>query len=98
MAKKIYKIFQAKPKEAWYQLSQEERDALMSKISEALESVGGKSIVTCSSVWSSEQYILFGVAEYPDIEAVQKHSEILWNMNWFRYVESTSTLGTKLGE
>jgi hypothetical protein len=98
MAKTIYKMFQTKLTEAWYQLSKEERDALMSKVSESLKSVGAKSVVTCSSVWSSEQYVIFGVEEYPDIEAVQKHTENLWNLNWFRYIESTSTLGTKLWE
>lgn len=98
MTKTIYKMFQTKPTEAWYQLPKEERDALMSKVSESLKSVGAKNVVTCASLWSSEQYVIFGVEEYPDIEAVQKHTQNLWNLNWFRYIESTSTLGTKLGE
>ena len=98
MAKTIYKMFQTKATEAWYQLSKEERDALMSKVSESLKSVGAKGVLTCASLWSSEQYVIFGVEEYPDIEAVQKHTQNLWDLNWFRYIESTSTLGTKLGE
>ncbi len=98
MGKPIYKMFQVKPLEAWYQLSKEDRDNLMAKISESLKEVGGKSIVSCYSKWSSEEYTFFGVEEYPDIEAVQKHSENCWNLNWFRYAESMSTLGTKLGE
>ena len=76
MAKTIYKMFQTKATEAWYQLSKEERDALMSKVSESLKSVGAKSVLTCASLWSSEQYVIFGVEEYPDIEAVQKHNQI----------------------
>ena len=37
--------------------------------------------------------MLFGVEEYPDIEAVQKHTADLLALNLFRYLESFSLLG-----
>ena len=52
-------------------------------------------MLTCSPLWSSEQWVMFGVEEFPDIEAVQKHTEDLWELEWFRYMDSTSMLGTE---
>lgn len=95
MAGPIYKLFMARPTEAWYQLSEEEQNSLMAKNEESLAEVGVKAIVTCNSGWSNEEWMLFGMEEYPDMEAVHKHSADLQAMNWFRYVKSFSLLGTE---
>lgn len=94
MAQPIYKVFMVRPTAAWHQLSQDERDRLMAKVSGALEQVGGKFVVLCDSSWSSEEWPFFGVEEYPDLEAVQAHARLLNELNWFRYIESTTALGT----
>ena len=95
MAKPIYKLYLFRPTEAWYQLSQEEQDGLMAKIGEAREKVGGKTVLECDSRWSSEQWMGFGVEEFPDIKAVQKLSEIHNELDWYRYIDSTTVLGTE---
>ena len=95
MAGPIYKLWMFRYTEAWYQLSEEEQNSLLAKVVEALEQVGGKTVLTCVSAWSSEQWLTFGIEEFPDIETVQKHTEDLWELNWFRYLEGTSMLGTK---
>ena len=95
MAEAIYKLYLVKGNDAWYQLSPEERDRLTARVGESFESVGGKLIITCDTSWSSEPWMFFGVEEYPDIEAAQKHAQNLGEMDWFRYVESMSVLGTK---
>jgi hypothetical protein len=95
MAGPVYKLWMCKPTEPWYQLSEEQRDDLSAKVAEAREQAGGKAVLTCSPLWSSEQWVLFGVEEFPDIEAVQKHTEDLWELEWFRYMDSTSMLGTE---
>ncbi len=95
MAKPIYKLFVAKPSQASYKLSQEEQQKIFAKIEEALEKVGGKQIISCDSGWASEQWTFWGVEEYPDIEAVQKYTEMLNELNWFQYVDSFTVLGTK---
>jgi hypothetical protein len=97
MAGPIYKLWMAKPTEAWYQLSEEERASLMAKTMESLEKVGAKLILRCTPLWSSEQWALFGVEEYPDIEAVQKHTETIFGIDHFRYMESMSILGIAWG-
>jgi len=67
----------------------------MAKVDEALEKAGGKRVVLCDSSWSSEEWGGCGVEEFPNIEAVQKHAELLNELNWFRYIESSTLLGTE---
>ena len=96
MAKPIYKVFMFKPTEAWYQLSEKKKNAVKKQLAQALEKVGGKEIILCYSGWNSEQYMGWGVEQFPDIEAVQKHHVLLEELDWFRYAESDSYLGTKM--
>ena len=91
----IYKLWMMKPTEAYFRLSEQERDALAAKSADALKQVGGKTIIMCTPMWSAEQWALFGVEEFPDIEAVQKHTEFLFAMQWLRYMEGVSMLGTQ---
>ena len=95
MARPIYFLFLGKFTEAWHQLSQEEQDSLMTKVGEALEKAGGKQVVLCDSSWSSEQWRFFGVNEFPGIEAVQKNAQLLNELNWFRYVDTMTVIGTE---
>ena len=95
MAGPIYKLWMFRPTGAWYQLPKEERDALAAKAVEDIEKAGGKSLLMCSPTWSTERWWLFGVDEYPDIEAVQKMTERLIARDNFRYIDVVSMLGTK---
>ena len=96
MAKPIYKVFLFKPTEAWYQLSEQKKDDVKAQLAQALKKVGGKEIVLCFSGWNSEQYLGWGVERFPNIEAVQKHHALLVELNWFRYADSDSYLGTEM--
>jgi hypothetical protein len=98
MAQKVYSLFMAKNTEAWYQLSQEEQDGLMAKMGESLKELGVKPVVLCDSSWSSEQWRSFGVLEFPDIEAVQKHRADMNNLDWSRYFDSVTMLGSEWPE
>jgi hypothetical protein len=95
MAQPIYKLFMFSNSEAYYQLPQNERNDLLGKIDAALQNAGGKRIVSCNSSWSSEQWPVFGVEQFPNIEAVQQHAEALAELNLSRYVVSISVLGTE---
>jgi len=95
MSQPIYKHFRGGFKEAMHQLTQEEQASLMAKVAEALEKVGGERIIMCNAGWSSDQYGVFGVEKFPDLAAVQKFRELLDELNWYRYVESESLLGTE---
>lgn len=90
----IYKVFRVAGNEAWYQLSKEQQDALFAKVEEGKKSVGGKTLLLCSSAWNSEKWLYWGVEEFPNIEAVQEYARCLEELNWFRYGESDILLGT----
>ena len=95
MSKPIYKVFLINLKEAYHELSPEEQKKLGEKSFQALEEVGGERVIACDSAWCSENYLGWGVEKFPDIEAVHKHTELLSKLNWFRYFESASYLGTE---
>jgi len=98
MAQPIYKVFLGKFTEAWHRLSKAEQDSLSAQLEAALVKVGGKRPILCDSSWASEQWQGFGVEEFPSIEAVQEHTKILNDLNWFRYFNSLTTLGTEYKE
>ena len=96
MAKPIYKFFMGRFLDAWYQLSEDERNSRIARLNESLEKVGGRRPIICDTSWSSDQWSIAGVEEFPNIEAVRKFTAALQELNWFRYCESTNVLGTKL--
>jgi hypothetical protein len=91
----VYKLWQGRFTEAWHQLPQEEQQRLLSRVQEALKTAGGKELVICSAAWSNERWPFFGVEEFPDLDAVQRHTQILIELNWTRYIDSRTTLGTQ---
>lgn len=92
----IYKMFRVGGKEAWYQLSKEQQDAMFAKVDEARKSVGGKVALMCDSSWNSEQWLFWGVEEFPSLEALQEFTRCLMELNWFRYTDSDVLLGTAM--
>jgi hypothetical protein len=96
MAQPVYKIFFMKYKESWYKLTSEEQNKLFAQNEESAKLLGVESIIVCDCTWSSEEWLAWGVEKYPDIEAVQKHVNRLYQLNWFEYVESKTYLGTEL--
>jgi hypothetical protein len=95
MSAPIYKLFMFRNTEAFYQASEEERNEFLGKLNAAFEKVGGKRVVTCNSYWASDQWSIFGVEIFPNIEAVQQYAEAMNELNMPRYVESMSLLGTE---
>ena len=91
----VYKLWQGRFTEAWHQLPEEEQQRLLAQVQQALNTAGGKALVICSAAWSNERWPFFGVEEFPDLEAVQRHTQILIDLNWARYIESRTTLGTQ---
>jgi hypothetical protein len=58
--------------------------------------VGGEHIVSCIGVRASEEWLGWGDGKYPDIEAVQKHTMTLYALNWFKYFDSKTYLGSEM--
>ena len=93
MSNPVYQLFTARFTEAWYQLSQEERDQVLAKQAESFQKAGGKTLAFAESVWSNEKWQFFGVNEFPDLDALQEHTARLIEVEWFRYLDSHVILG-----
>jgi hypothetical protein len=98
MSGPIYKLFLFRNTAAYYEASEEERKEFLGKLNVAFEKVGGKRLVACNSYWSTEQWPVFGVEVFPNIEAVQQYAEALEEINMPRFVESMTVLGTAFPE
>lgn len=94
----IYKCWRGRFTEAWYRLAKAEQDDLLVKVQAVLDQVGGKTLIACMSDWANEGWMGFGVEEFPDIDAVQKHAALLNELNWHRYIASEHLLGTRFEE
>lgn len=93
MGQPVLKMYQMRYKEAWFTLTRQEQAVILEKVNEALKKVGGSHVTTCLSLWSSERWMGFGVERFPDIEAVLLHTQMLYDIGWYRYVEADSQLG-----
>jgi hypothetical protein len=96
MEQQVYKLWQGRWTEAWHALAAEEQRRLLGQAQKALDTAGGKQLVLCSAAWSNEQWPFFGLEEFPDIDAVHRHAQLLLDLNWGRYIESRTTVGTQL--
>jgi hypothetical protein len=95
MAQAIYKVWMAKYTEAWYQLSADEQQAHNKKVNEALKKVGGESVIFCV-LPGGQPWIGWGVEKFPDMEALQQHTMLLFEMNHMRYSASQEYIGTEI--
>jgi hypothetical protein len=98
MAGPIFKVWLAKGRDAFYRLSPEEREELFKKGQEALKSAGGERVISCDSTWCSENWNGFGVEKFPDLESVQKYTNLLMELDWFGYLDANTYLGTEVPE
>jgi hypothetical protein len=85
-----------KYKEAWYKLTQEEQDKLMAQNVESVKQVSAESITMCVCAWCLEEWLGWGVEKYPDMEALQKHIMVLFNIKRFEFIDSKTYLGTEM--
>ena len=95
MSQPIYKVWRARYRESWYQLSKSDQDALSERVMNSLDNVGGKTVVVLDVRWSDDKWEAAGVEVYPNIEAVQKNAQDMQSYGWFRYVEGESYLATE---
>ena len=95
MSEPIYKFFTGRFLPDWYQLSKEEQQSILAKLNDALAKVGAKRTILCNAYWSTDEWLWAGVEASPNIEAAQKYMAALQELNWERYAEGSSVLGTK---
>lgn len=82
--------------EAWYQLAPAERASLQAKVQEIDQRVGATYHIVCKARWANEELAIWGVGEYPSLEAYQQKVAELEALDWWRYWSGSTILGTKM--
>jgi hypothetical protein len=94
--KPIIRVYFAKIKEAFYNLSEEKKIEFMRKDREEMDKLGMRDIVMIDCRWSNEEWDIIGIEEWPTIEALEKRGKFeKEELESFRYVESKTYLGTR---
>ncbi|MCU0487658.1 MAG: hypothetical protein MUE67_01755 [Anaerolineales bacterium] len=83
-------------REAGYALSPSEREAMLAQVAVARHEYGGRLLVNAAARWSAYGIYGFGVEVFPDLGALKKHTKALEKLDWYRYVEAESFIGTPL--
>ena len=93
--KPIIRMLFAKIKEAFYELSEEEKLEFMLKDRKNLEELGCNVIMMIDCRWSNEEWNYVGIEEWPTIESLEKRAKFEnEELEKFRYIESKTYLGT----
>jgi hypothetical protein len=96
MSTPIHVLYLIKRKEAWYQLSDEERWEIDRQTLAVTTQAGGKRLIVCDATWSSEEWEFFELTEFPDLAAVQTRIELYERIRLFRYYEIATILGLEM--
>ncbi|MFX0198889.1 MAG: hypothetical protein ACFFCW_22440 [Candidatus Hodarchaeota archaeon] len=94
--KPIIRLMFAKIKDAFYDLSDEEKMEFMVKDRKNLDELGCKVMMMIDCRWSNEEWDYIGVEEWPTTEALLNRGKFeKEEMKMIRYVESKTLLGTR---
>ncbi len=93
--KPIIRLFFAKIKKAFADLSEKEKMAFMRKDRENLDELGMKAITMIDCSWSNDEWDYIGVEQWPTNEAIKEREKFeKEELEVFKYVESKTYLGT----
>lgn len=91
----VYKLVVANGQSTgWLALSQQERDALWAKADKMFNEVGGQRVMNCDSSWSSEEHPAFFIEIFPSVEALQKYTQFLNEIQMLRHFNTLTIVGT----
>jgi hypothetical protein len=92
----ITRLLFAKIKEAFYRLSEEEKQEFMIRDRKNLDELGCKVLMMIDCRWSNEEWNYVGVEEWPTLEALEKRAKFEYEeLEKYRYIESKTYLGTR---
>jgi len=93
--KPIVRLYFAKMKEAFSNLSDEEKVAFMRKDRENLDNLGMKAVTMIDCSWSNDEWDYVGVEQWPSMEAIEKRERFEnEELEVFKFVVSKTLLGT----
>ena len=92
----IHMLYLIKRKEAWYQLSNEEKNNITQETLTTTIRAGGKRLTLCDATWAASDCEFFELTECEDMVAVQKRIDFYEQAEIFRYYEISTILGSEL--
>ena len=98
MSPSIHVLYLIKRKEAWYQLSNEDKNTLTQETLAATIRAGGKRLSICDATWSSGDCEFFELTKFPNFAAVQRRIDFYEQANIFRYYDISTILGSELAQ
>ena len=94
-SKPVIRLYFARMKEAFSDLSEEEKMDFMRRDRENLDKLGMKAISMIDCSWSNDDWDYVGVEKWPSLEAIEKREQFEnEELKVFKYVESKTLLGT----
>ena len=91
----IIRLYFAKMKKAFAELSDQQKIDFMRKDRENLDGLGMKAISMINCGWSSDEWDYIGIEQWPSMEAIEKRRIFEdEELKVSRYVDSKTILGT----
>lgn len=98
MSDPIYQLWVIKnhagPSQNWNNMTDSQQKEMMDANADSMKRVGAEMLIWCKCAWANEEYDNWGIARYPDLGARIEHTENMYKMKWFDYVEAFTLLGT----
>ena len=100
MSQKIHKLCLIRSyTEAYFQLSEEEKQKLWAEVGNAIGGAGATMTTPYYECrWSNDRYKTFFIMEYPNIEAAIADTAGVEKAGLFRYLVSETILGIEVSE
>ena len=89
----LYKLFFFKRNASYYGLSEAEWAQMRAQITAQQKALGIRDLFNAQMGWSNERFESFGVEFYPSLEAVQTYTRCLFELGYYKLVDSESYLG-----
>lgn len=90
--KPIFKVYLMRPTPLYWD-DQEGRNAIIGKFTEAAKQSGVAQILSVYSRFNNEEYQVFGLERYPNLQAFLEKQYIQEMSGWYKYVQGISYLG-----
>lgn len=91
----LYKAAIYRNTEAYSVLPYEQKKEKETHLNYLHEQFGSKVILACFTAWSDEEWLAFVLESYPSADAALGRHQKLYEMDWYRYVQATSSLGVR---
>jgi hypothetical protein len=93
MSTPVYRLFFFRPGAKALELSQEEREAFITRLDAPGERLGVKLLLSADMLWSNERFEYFGLEQFPSQAAVLEYTQCLRELGWYDHIIAESYLG-----